>query len=502
MTIILRGNESFFNLPGTSDFTLELEDVLTIHFMETDPFSHFEAAKTLIQSGGAFSASTYIATQRVSLVVDQDLINICPFTMIEGVPCVMRRDIQARGFPTVIGAERTAMEVNGSEAPAAEFMTRILGGSEYSAQLGANYSGIIQDRYNLNGKHRRAWWINPGFVWNRQQYTEAGDDRYTVSQKLIVAFLVGMDEHGGGRRRQLLVSEVDVGAGTSSPLSVMLDFRVDAASVVASALGLPVSLASTWRVALRLTHDQVCSDPAALQLTLEDKMLSYFTKCSSPLKALKVVKRTIERNGESCGRRAGSVAPFSAATVEMEIVVVFRAVGDMRIDKGLFLEMPGVLSLTAIHLADNVVIDQSYVSSDPPTQGDDLAALEGGTSALKQIRSSMFYIIVAVMGGVFLLLLIIVCTVVRRRNLAKMRNAERKRELNVAAANFVFPRTIAPPTRAPPVSAESDRGFEEASRGYEEAGLSAASYSSFSPLAQPWGAYPHSPSDGWVWSDE
>ena len=38
-----------------------------------------------------------------------------------------------------------------------------------AVQLGVNYSGIVQNHYSLNGRYRRAWWINPGATPNRAE---------------------------------------------------------------------------------------------------------------------------------------------------------------------------------------------------------------------------------------------------------------------------------------------------------------------------------------------
>ena len=121
--------------------------------------------------------------------------------MVEGNPCVCRRDIVLRSFPSVPGASPTAMEINVTDGTADEsaFMQGLLNPSEYSFNLGANYSRILHDKFSLNARYRRAWWINPGFVWNRQQMASAAMNRYTVSQRLALILLVGLDEPDGYR---------------------------------------------------------------------------------------------------------------------------------------------------------------------------------------------------------------------------------------------------------------------------------------------------------------
>jgi hypothetical protein len=45
----------------------------------------------------------------------------------------------------------------------------------------------------------RAFWINPGFVWNKWQMQHQGSDRYTVSQRIMLFLLIG--SHGSQRAR-------------------------------------------------------------------------------------------------------------------------------------------------------------------------------------------------------------------------------------------------------------------------------------------------------------
>jgi hypothetical protein len=45
--------------------------------------------------------------------------------------------------------------------------------------LGSQFSDLIADKYSLNGRYKRAWWINPG-----HKYGE--DTKYTLCSKLIV----------------------------------------------------------------------------------------------------------------------------------------------------------------------------------------------------------------------------------------------------------------------------------------------------------------------------
>eukprot|EP00961_Rhodomonas_salina_P096928 1303820-Rhodomonas_salina.1 len=49
----------------------------------------------------------------------------------------------------------------GSDAREAEFMVSILGDNDYARQLAVDYAKAIHERYGLNGRYMRAFWINP-----------------------------------------------------------------------------------------------------------------------------------------------------------------------------------------------------------------------------------------------------------------------------------------------------------------------------------------------------
>ncbi|KAJ1483148.1 hypothetical protein T484DRAFT_1896446, partial [Baffinella frigidus] len=185
ISVILKGNDTFFQMPGAVQrgFTLELEDAITVHFMELPPQARFEQMFALIHSGSAFGVSVDFTSKQASLVPKVAFVSVCPFTTTAAIPCVARRDVLLRGFPAILGSVPTAMEVNVSDGTTDEagFMQGILGGSEYAAQLGANFSHILSDKFALNRRYRRAWWVNPGFTWNRQQYVAAGFHRFSVS---------------------------------------------------------------------------------------------------------------------------------------------------------------------------------------------------------------------------------------------------------------------------------------------------------------------------------
>ena len=50
---------------------------------------------------------------------------------------------------------------------------------QWVSGLGTQFSNLIVDKYSINGRYKRAWWINPGHKYG-------ADTKYTLCSKLIV----------------------------------------------------------------------------------------------------------------------------------------------------------------------------------------------------------------------------------------------------------------------------------------------------------------------------
>ncbi len=72
--------------------------------------------------------------------------------------------------------------VPGQTSAAAAFMRGLVGASDYSTALGANFSNLLVSKYGLQAgvQTRRAFWINPAVAWSRA--STAGTGRFSLSQ--------------------------------------------------------------------------------------------------------------------------------------------------------------------------------------------------------------------------------------------------------------------------------------------------------------------------------
>ncbi|KAJ1493121.1 hypothetical protein T484DRAFT_1769251 [Baffinella frigidus] len=209
------------------------------------------------------------------------------------------------------------MEINVTDGTddESEFMQRILSESEYSGNLGANYSQIISDKFDLNGRYRRAWWINPGFVWNQEQMQIQGTNRLTISQRIMLLILVGFDEHDGTRRRAMLSVIKDADGQTSAAVASSFTYKLQPSEVVAGALGVLPERVSTWEVIMRLKSNEACMKPYMLKTMVHDALVGHLAATCSPLLSAQIISLDTMVHDALVGHLAATCSPLLSAQI-------------------------------------------------------------------------------------------------------------------------------------------------------------------------------------------
>jgi len=429
LTLILKGNSSFFELRNTKRFGLELEDLITIHIMEPDstmftevndllgapPTDNYDTTtNNLIDAGyelnGAFRFTINRIENRASLEPTAALLAKCPFNPPRpsyDVPfpttCVTRRDVRHRGFPNRAGALSTAMEVVplldvaagtcvskdpddlvtgvypkrsnedgwgfcGTDCTMnqnAKFMQNVLGASDYADGLGRDYSCVIAQKYKLDSRYNRAWWINPSYEWTPTQ--TGGQPIFTVSQKIFLFALVNLNEQFGASsvadsgipapqgpklsRRRLLSNTQNTGSGMSA--SVM-EFDVTPSKMLADSFSVPVDKVATWKITFALTADQACMEPAELQKAIRGVLGGYSLDHVSNYEALLITSMTVDKDGIQCPARRSSRRLLNNPTATVEMMIVFAAGANANIDVDSFKSSPGIMTMEAVEVSPKV----------------------------------------------------------------------------------------------------------------------------------------------------
>ena len=356
LTLAMKGKDEYFDQAGTAGFSLQLEDVVTLHIMGD---SKLAAVTALLgsQTSSAFQVVADKVNRRSSLVPSAALSALCgasanPYPQAS---CVLRYDVRTRV------SSATSYEIGGgSPAAAAAFMQGLAGKSDYVAGLGTNFSSLISQQYALNStrRYRRAFWINPGFTWTGAGV--AGADRFTLSQWLVMVALIDLDENStvagslSGRRRRALLTATTGTAGSGAP-SATVQYGIDPASLLALNLGLPLNHTSTWRVQLRLTAAQACMSKATLADALQNLIQQYMAAAATGLAQVGLVSVDVSIGTVSCRREGAAIRSItdftsgtSDATALLYVIVAFYSWASPLIDLSKFSSMPGVLSIQVV----------------------------------------------------------------------------------------------------------------------------------------------------------
>lgn len=396
MTLVVKGDASYFNLGGTGLFKIEVEDIITVHVMEPDSGTTFPAIVELLNAAGednagvggldtdgyalngAFRFAIDRAANTAKLQPTAELLTHCAFNPGRPDPadafpetCVIRRDIDQRTFPSRGGAAPTAIELpdatvaenDAARDAVASFMQGIMGESDYADQLGRTFSYLVSQKYSLNGKFNRAFWINPGYEWTPTQ--TGGQELFTLSQKLIMFALVNLNE-GYSRRRMLLQTGDSATANTGSGVSnAIAEFDVTPASMMASAYNIPEELVATFNVQLQLTQQEACMSDSMLRRAVRDTLDEYSSTTTSATETVQVQALQIDRAGVQCGRRslARKLHSYTAATATVEMMLVFSAGKRAEINMDKFATQSGINFITKLVVSDliNTVSEKTFV---------------------------------------------------------------------------------------------------------------------------------------------
>ena len=199
MTVLVKGAASTFDEAHAREYTLAVEDIITMHFLNADKV---EDSRQLMDSGAAFTlvpgADSELST--VKLVPSDYLLELCPLEAIAGrYGCVSRREVTARTMDSratsiVNIAPNDGTDLFNVSTKAGAWTSNLLGGSEYATQLGFNHSSIMNERYHLNARYRRGFMISPTNPWRTGDLETAEiDSMLDLAQVTMTVILMSID---------------------------------------------------------------------------------------------------------------------------------------------------------------------------------------------------------------------------------------------------------------------------------------------------------------------
>jgi cysteine-rich repeat protein len=202
MTMLIKGAPETFAQAYASEYALEVEDMLTMHFIQPEKRATVQA---LIDAGQAFE--TYAPSGSESLMrlrPTQALLEICPIHATKNTfGCITRRDIQERMHDVVTQSvfkfsPHNATVRDDTFDAAGRWMQSLLGASDYVFNLGRSHAQVMTDRFQLENRYRPAYLVKPTVPWRQTEMDQQGiASVLELAQSSISVVLVAFDQNVG-----------------------------------------------------------------------------------------------------------------------------------------------------------------------------------------------------------------------------------------------------------------------------------------------------------------
>ena len=206
MTVLFKGDPELFDKHFAKEYTLAVEDIISLHFLNTDKKTQVEQ---LIADGLAFKKTNMLAADPnartvMKLEPTAALLEICPMQATRNVfGCNARREINQRRMDLKSNAisaltGRSTEDAHFAHMRAGLWSKKLLGNTEYAKELGYNHSKIMHEKFNLNSRYRNGFLISPTIPWRQSEMDYAEfDSVFDLAQHTITTILVSFDTNFG-----------------------------------------------------------------------------------------------------------------------------------------------------------------------------------------------------------------------------------------------------------------------------------------------------------------
>jgi len=203
MNVLVKGQTDMFEEHYARDYTLAVEDIITLHFLSQDKV---EQVNALINANTAFTQTRGLNCDLIimHLMPSEELLNIC---LMQSIPnrfgCVARREVMRRRIQfaksSILNiALNDASDLLNVSTAAGEWTSNLLGDSEYAQQLGFNHSNIMNKKHGLNARYHRGFMISPTTPWAQREMDEAlVTTQLDLAQNTITTMLMTLDANIG-----------------------------------------------------------------------------------------------------------------------------------------------------------------------------------------------------------------------------------------------------------------------------------------------------------------
>jgi len=203
MTFAALGSKAYFEDPRNLQQYVKINDLHTVHFLEPiggkgGASPNFDNVVSRLQAGTAFRAVEDPGNKSVWLEPTQELLSLCPKTLIAGkLTCRTRTDSTNKNN-VLVRTSKEVIEVKPNSSSIGEMKTMIAyilqqgASTDYTDELGEDFHQQLVSQLNLDARYRKAYVINPVFDWSSEAITASRQvaTSFTVCTKIVAVGLV------------------------------------------------------------------------------------------------------------------------------------------------------------------------------------------------------------------------------------------------------------------------------------------------------------------------
>eukprot|EP00961_Rhodomonas_salina_P001718 23703-Rhodomonas_salina.4 len=127
-------------------------------------------------------------------------------------------------------------------------------------------------------------------------------------------------------------------------------FQVTRKSMMADVYQVPLDKVALFTVGLQLTRAEACAAAGQRQAAVRATLEQHLAETASAFRSVQVVRMQVDMGSEQCGggrRGRKLLAPYSSASAEVDMMVVFTAEGKAVFNPEAFADKPGITSVQA-----------------------------------------------------------------------------------------------------------------------------------------------------------
>jgi len=195
LTMVLLGRDDVFSREYSRDYSLEIEDLLTVYFLSTEKKAQVDA---LVAAGLAVKQEVVPGSpSEINLRPTEQLLSICPMQAVRGaLGCITRFEVKSRTLDrrtnSIVSIAPENEDDYSTKMQDAAFWTQmILGDTEFGSNVGMRHADAMNTEFNFNSRYRKAYMISPVVPWRQSELraegfeSEIGLAQYSISFAML-----------------------------------------------------------------------------------------------------------------------------------------------------------------------------------------------------------------------------------------------------------------------------------------------------------------------------